>query len=71
MNWYIFVAEIENMVEPSAQPAVYGNTQQGGLFPFSSGAYPNKIICFPAVVIATISILVIIFWGVNGWLKWF
>lgn len=56
------------MVEPSAQPAVYGNTQQGGLFPFSSDAYINKMMCFPTVFVAATSILVnIIIWGVNGW----
>lgn len=49
--------EIENMVEPSAQPAVYGSSQQG-LFPFSSSSHIIIIPPFALLIIVSVFVSV-------------
>lgn len=52
------LSDIENMVEPSAQPAVYGNSQQG-MAPFSNQAY--KIYVSTAIVTFHVTIIAKLF----------
>lgn len=52
--------DIENLVEPSAQPAVYGSKQQS-IFPFSSSSSSkshSKSVSITAIIISTTSLLV-------------
>ncbi|XP_022916883.1 limbic system-associated membrane protein-like [Onthophagus taurus] len=53
--------DIENMVEPSAQPAVYGNKQQG-FFPFSSSStqfQPTTVLLFLILIITSVKCFII------------